>query len=531
MLSRLLLLLSFVAVPALAQQATPQAGWTREGHTRSGQPNAGVVVPGGYIGMSSPVVAEVDGNLGNGPEVVVGAADGKVHAYRRDGSLVWSVLTPNASCGTAGNRVLSSPAVGDLFGNGQPHVVIGYGGFGTGCTGGVIAIRGGDGSLAWDFNLKAFARKRKFSEAFSTVFATPALADVDFDGKLEIGFGGFDRNVYLLNADGSVRWYYNAADTVFSSPAFANVDNDRDLEMIIGTDISANKRLKPVTKNGGLLYALKTKPLKTESRRHTFRSKEVAVWYRAFDQVLQSSPAVADVDPGNPGDEIIIASGCYFPERTLAKTGRWIKVVRPKDGRVLQTFNTVACSNSSVAIGDVDEDGINEVIATVNGATGVGGDGVSRIAAYKIGSRDPIWSVVPYDRGRNDPYGGTWQSPVVADLDGNGSLEVLAANGASIGVFRGKDGTALSCQSEGCSDKRPYTLQSVDRLKATPAVADLDGDGDLEVIIGGGIGGGKGALFAWTNFAGSLGSAPGVHPPFATPWPLFRGNSLRQGHR
>lgn len=528
---RLLLLLALSATPAFAQQATPLSGWTREGTTRQGQPNAGVVVPGGYIGMSSPVVAEVDGNTTNGPEVVVGAGDGRVHAYRRDGTLLWSVTTPNVACGSAGNRVLSSPAVGDLFGRGEPHVVIGYGGFGTGCTGGVIAYRGGDGAVAWDFNLKAFARKRKFTEAFSTVFATPALADVDFNGTLEVGFGGFDRNVYLLNADGSVRWYYNAADTVFSSPAFANVDGDRDLEMIIGTDISANKKLRPPTKNGGILYALKTKPLRTESRRHTFRSKQVAVWYRAFDQVLQSSPAIADVMPENPGEEIIIASGCYFPERTTAKTGRWIKIVRPRDGRVLQTLNTVACSNSSVAIGDVDEDGVNEIIATINGASGVGGDGVSRVAAYKAHLRDPVWSTVPYDKGRNDSYGGTWQSPIVADIDGNGSLEVLAANGASVGVFRGKDGAPLSCQAEGCSDGKPYTLQSVDRLKATPAVADLDGDGDLEVIIGGGVGGGRGSIFAWTNFSHSLGSLPGVHAPFSAPWPMFRGNSLRQGHR
>ena len=36
--------------------------------------------------LSSPAVGELDGNIQDGPEVVVGVGDGKVYAYHADGS-------------------------------------------------------------------------------------------------------------------------------------------------------------------------------------------------------------------------------------------------------------------------------------------------------------------------------------------------------------------------------------------------------------------------------------------------------------
>lgn len=521
-------LLSLITAGAEAQAGPPAlTGWT---HLQlSGFLQDGILLRGTAPTYSSPVIAEIDGDPSNGKEVAVGGEDGRLHVYRSSGQELWSAALPSVGCALhgIGNRLFSSPAVGAIYGDGVPYVVIGYGGFARHtCDGGAAAYRGSDGRLSWKFSTKRFAHKEHFWSFMYGVFSSPALADVDGDGKMEIGFGSFDRNVYLLNANGSVRWYYMAADTVWSSPAFADVDGDSSLELLIGTDISKNSRLRPPTPNGGYVYALKTKPRQT--KRIGFRQADAIVWMTTFDQVIDSSPVVADVLPDNPGPEVLIGSGCYFPENGVPKRGQWVKILRLEDGKVLQTLPTQACQPSSPAVGDLDDDGVLEVVVTTNGATRYGGDGHSRVMAWKADKATLLWSVVPHGYGHHDPFGGDYLSPVIGDLDGNGSLEVVAANADTVNIFNGKDGTPLTCQNHACDDALLlYTQRS---LKATPALGDLDDDGQLEVVIGGAsTSRGKGALYAWTGFAGLLSSPPGLQPAFSAPWPMTRGNPAHTG--
>jgi hypothetical protein len=441
---------------------------------------------------------------------------------------MWTVQTPTANCNGLGttNRLLSSPAAGAIMGDGVPYVVIGYGGPGRNiCDGGVMAIRGTDGQVAWTFSLKNFARRSRFGANNHAAFSSPAIADTDGDGKMEIAFGSFDRNVYLLNHNGKVRWYYNAADTVWSSAAFANIDNDPQLELLIGTDISQNTRLRPPTQNGGFLYAFDTAPRR--KKKITFQSAGAYIWRTPFDQVVQSSPVVADVIPGNPGKEVVIGAGCFFPQGSSDKRGRYIKVLRLSDGAVLETFNTSGCFTSTVAVGDINEDGIQEIVASINGDPSIGGD--SRLEAFRSGSPTPIWSVIPREGGRNDPFGGNYISPVIADIDGNGSLEVLLPNSQAIGIYEGKTGTPLTCQGQGCS--RELTLFAWKTLRSSATVADVNNDGVLDVVIGGShaFGARRGFLYSWTNLAGILGSSPGSLPAYFAPWPSFRGNPQNTG--
>ncbi len=519
------LFLAPLAVEAQAY-APPLSGWTHSGTWNRDTPQKhGVSLVGDDVTYSAPVIAEIDGDTSNGKEVAIGSADGVLQVYRANGSLLWSSTTPNYSCGTtSNNKLLSSPAVGAIFGDGMPYVVVGYGGFGgKACGGGVVAFRGNDGTQTWHFDLKKFAKKQKFYSISHAVLSSPALADTDFDGKMEIAFGSFDRNVYLLNSNGSLRWYYQAADTVWSSPAFANINSDPNLELIIGTDISQNKKLRPPTQNGGYVYAFKTKAVSSKSKKIGFRQKGGYIWQSSFNQVIYSSPVIADVLPSSPGEEVIVGSGCYFPERTNKKRGGWIKVMRLSTGRVLATLNTGVCSSSHVAVGDIDGDGVLEVVATVRGSTSVGGDGTGRVMAWKVPNPSaPLWSVAPKVKGQNDDDMGDLKSPVIADLDGNGSLEVVVGNESGVSILQGRTGASLSCETSSCVSQIMLPVSA--KIRSTPAIGDVNLDGKLDLVFA------SGAAFALTDFAGILNSEAGVSPAYATPWPMSRGNPRHTAH-
>jgi uncharacterized repeat protein (TIGR01451 family) len=114
---------------------------------------------------------------------------------------------------------------------------------------------------------------------------------------------------------------------------------------------------------------------------------------------------------------------------------------------------------ASPAAADIDNDGQVEVLwggytlMTVNGATG----GIE-------------WSAAPPGGGR------LWPGIVVADIDNNGSLEIVTGNGAGyISIYTGSGGVypgGWPIQPTGASNE----IRSL-------AVSDLDANGDLEIVV------------------------------------------------
>lgn len=481
-----------------------------------------VSLPSSTNGFSSPLIADIDSNLSNGMEIVKTTSDGSIHAVSSSGQLLWSSAIPKINCvGQVGNRVHSSPAIGKLNNSGDKSIVIGFGAVvSRSCDGGVLALNARTGAIEWKFSLKEFSRKQKFWAFRYSVFSTPALSDVNGDGLMEIGFGAFDRNVYLLNSNGTPRWYYQAADTVWSSPLFLDVTGDGKKELIAATDISANKRLSPPTPDGGYLYAMNTAPKKPLLVR--FRDSKNNLWRSETDQVLYSSPIAADVIASNPGREILIASGCFFPQKGNDKRGRWIKIFDEKSGKLLQTLPTPSCSASSPAVGDLDDDGLLEVIGYIQGTSRTGGSGQSHVMAWKAESGALLWDTIPYANGSNNELGGEYASPVVSDLDGNGSLEVIVNNGSGLTILEGSSGLHLSCEERSCDGKPTFKFGG--SSASTPAIGDINGDGQPDLVVAASNG-----LLIWSGFSGGLGSQIGGQPAFSTPWPMWRGNPERSG--
>jgi outer membrane protein assembly factor BamB len=338
--------------------------------------------------------------------------------------------------------------------------------------------------------------------------------------------------IYALNNRGKKVFSYQTGDTVFASLALANIDSDPALEMIGGTDISRNDAMK--IKDGGFLYAFdppvfeekaltafsvrdcakirnigRRKKCLAKSKRepeestnngaYGFRDPKSFKWMLAFDQVIQSSPVVAELLSSSSGPEIVMGSGCFFPISSSSKNGAWVKVVGSLSGKVLRTFATSTCIPSSPAVADLNGDGLNEVVILVGG-------GDREVVAWTPATDTVLWRA----EVGSSSIGLHGKQAIIADLDDNGSLEVSFGSGGSVIVLAGNSGEVLE------------TLKVKGVVSSNPAVGDLDSDGVVDLVA-------VGEQLAIFKSLPAIGSEQGPVVPGLVPFGSWRGNAMRTG--
>lgn len=139
---------------------------------------------------------------------------GGLYVFRVDGTVAsgWPQFI--------GQNFYSSPSIGDLNGDGTLEIVIGTGELWDNPSDGYhVYVWNPQGTLLWRGNTTGY------------VVGSPALGDIDGDGKLEVVVGSKDKKLYAWNHDGSVLW--NVTPTNFQgntaqigSPALADYNND-----------------------------------------------------------------------------------------------------------------------------------------------------------------------------------------------------------------------------------------------------------------------------------------------------------------
>jgi hypothetical protein len=295
---------------------------------------------------------------------------------------------------TMNQKNWATPAVGDLDGNGDLEIVVNnvgaktyiwhqngtefFDGDGTPATEGVFHVRPAEN----------FGR------------SSPALYDVDGDGKLEVIFGTHYRNgtsnrMHCLKNNGTdaAGWprLFGSAGYILTSPTVADLNKDGSAEIIFACD---NDSLYVVRPNG-----------------QNFPGFPIRFMSQAGDlDSMTPSPAVGDFDSNGDLEMVVVEIITIHESRVHLKDHNG--VTRAGWPRILPGL-----SEASPVIADIDGDQQVDVLFGIGG--GSDNDPNQLYAFHADGTDIPGFPITLSGAPRG--------SPTVCDFDGNGMVDIVLA--------------------------------------------------------------------------------------------------------
>jgi hypothetical protein len=322
--------------------------------------------------------------------------------------------------------------------------------------------------------------------------SSPTFADIDGDGDLDAFVGDYTGETRFFANTGTAIAPSFAAGSFFpfglaqvamnSSPAFADLDGDGDLDAFVGE------------RGGKTIYFANTGTANAPA----FAAPNPI---GPTDVGALASPAFADLDADGDLDGFVghfLGNSFFFANTGTVNAPAFAVGTTPSFG-----LSDVG-DEASPAFADIDADGdldafVGQVVNTV-------------VFFANVGTA----SAPAFGTPTGNPFGlalvGGRQRPAFADIDADGDIDAFTGTGGGTTKFFRNTGTATA-PAFAASSPNAFGLADVG-ANASPAFVDLDGDGDLDAFVG--EAGGNTIYFANTGTA----TAPAFAAPATNPFGL-----------
>lgn len=346
----------------------------------------------------------------------------------------------------------------------------------------------------------------------SQIESSPAIADVIGDSTIEIIFGDDNGLVHMWDPEGNEleNFPFDTGDDIWGSPAVADLDVDGEME-IITTSKSGNLYVLNPDGTVELEYFVDQYLMGTPAIGNLDADDDleiVAAGYSSSGQIfainldgssvagfpvdinerIQRGVALGDVD-GNLKDDIVIGTddGNIYLVKDDGSVAAGFPFVAGDDFRSApailkkETETIILAGSRDDHFYGINLDGTQKFIVAAGSdvETTPAFSSVNDQVAIFFGSADGFVYGIDSDGNALDGWpvdigNSVDSSPVIADLDNDGNSEIIAVNGVGMVHAMNMDG----------SDIQNFPINVSVSTKGTPVIADMDYDQDLEILFG-----------------------------------------------
>ncbi|HVB05524.1 MAG TPA: hypothetical protein VNF07_04655 [Acidimicrobiales bacterium] len=227
------------------------------------------------------------------------------------------------------------------------------------------------------------------------VISTPAVGDVLGNGQEQIVFGSWDHRIYVLDGAGNqLGFAYDNADTIWSSPALYRLPGQRADDIFLGSDASGRPFGNHQRCVGGFIADYRFSSAALDPDTLKTGPGLVREWFHCLNQSIWSSPVVGLIGTSHQ-PVVIVGTSFFeqpFPSDTSKLFAFDAASGAPVPGWPVSTAGPTL---GSAAIGVIDSSGNPAVVATSWDCTGPRPSNcftdLSKVYAWN-GSGRLIWS-------------------------------------------------------------------------------------------------------------------------------------------